>query len=148
MDPEHHVLCRGQLRLDQIIRWSHAWHFAIPSNLSTLGWNTEWVLGSSCLWPSRILQLISDRMLWVSVDVYHCLTGYDHFSSCTDCDNTISPTGKNATASDCNMPCEGNKNEICGASNRLSLFWDGKLPPPPPVIPQKIGNWTSLGCYR
>lgn len=63
------------------------------------------------------------------------------------CDNNILNGGAKVAATDCNMPCSGSSRELCGAGNRLNVFWSGKTPPPPPSIPAKVGNWTSLGCY-
>ncbi|KAL0947951.1 hypothetical protein HGRIS_010580 [Hohenbuehelia grisea] len=63
------------------------------------------------------------------------------------CDNFINNGGTNATISECNTPCSGNKLESCGAGGRLNLYWSGKTPPPPPVIAPSVGNWSSLGCY-
>ncbi|KAF5341565.1 hypothetical protein D9757_014740 [Collybiopsis confluens] len=34
------------------------------------------------------------------------------------------------------------------AANRLNVFNSGKTPPAPPTTVPKVGNWTSLGCYR
>lgn len=65
-----------------------------------------------------------------------------------DCDNFLENGAQNVTLSDCNMACAGNLKETCGAGNRLNVFTSGKAPPPPPTIPAKIGNWTSLGCHR
>ncbi|GJE95267.1 copper radical oxidase [Phanerochaete sordida] len=63
------------------------------------------------------------------------------------CGNTFSNGGTNTTASDCNMPCTGDSTEICGAGNRLSVFWSGVPPPPPPETVPSVGQWESLGCY-
>lgn len=38
--------------------------------------------------------------------------------------------------------------EVCGAGNRLNVFWSGVQPPAVPVIVPSVGNWESLGCYR
>ncbi|KAF9466725.1 copper radical oxidase [Collybia nuda] len=62
------------------------------------------------------------------------------------CDNNLHG-GVPATATDCNMPCSGNSLESCGAGGRLSLYWSGVEPPPPPTTAPTIGNWASLGCY-
>ncbi|KAF9265003.1 WSC-domain-containing protein [Marasmius fiardii PR-910] len=62
------------------------------------------------------------------------------------CDNNIH-IGVKVAATDCNMACTGNHNELCGAGNRLNVFWNGKTPPPPPATVPKVGNWVSLGCY-
>ncbi|KAG5352852.1 hypothetical protein C0989_012606 [Termitomyces sp. Mn162] len=46
------------------------------------------------------------------------------------------------------MACSGNPLEQCGAGGRLNLYWSGIPPPPPPSTAAKIGNWSSLGCYK
>ena len=46
------------------------------------------------------------------------------------------------------QPCTGNASEICGGPDRLSFFWNGKMPPPPPVTLPNFGLWESLGCYK
>ncbi|KNZ82368.1 WSC domain-containing protein 2, partial [Termitomyces sp. J132] len=63
------------------------------------------------------------------------------------CDNQLH-FGIPAPATDCNMACSGNPLEQCGAGGRLNLYWSGIPPPPPPSTAPKIGNWSSLGCYK
>ncbi|KAK1231928.1 hypothetical protein PQX77_004947 [Marasmius sp. AFHP31] len=63
------------------------------------------------------------------------------------CDNNIKTGGSKVAATDCNMACTGNNNELCGAGNRLNVFWSGKTPPPSPSTVPKVGNWVSSGCY-
>ena len=68
-----------------------------------------------------------------------------------DCGDTISDGGTKASLSDCNFPCPGNATEVCGAGNRLNLYWSGAtppVPPAPPVIAQSYGLWVSAGCYK
>ncbi|KAI0791235.1 copper radical oxidase [Abortiporus biennis] len=69
------------------------------------------------------------------------------FSQECYCGNNISNGGSNATSTDCNAACTGNKNEICGGASRLSLYWSGQQPPPPPQTVPSVGLWESLGCY-
>ncbi|KAI0364868.1 galactose oxidase [Pilatotrama ljubarskyi] len=64
------------------------------------------------------------------------------------CGNEIANGGTNATESDCNFPCTGDASEICGAGNRLSVYWDGVAPPPPPITVPSVGQWESLGCFN
>ncbi|PIL32445.1 hypothetical protein GSI_05147 [Ganoderma sinense ZZ0214-1] len=64
------------------------------------------------------------------------------------CGNEIANGGTNATLSDCNSPCTGDASEICGAGNRLSVYWNGVQPPPPPTVVPSVGLWESLGCYN
>lgn len=63
------------------------------------------------------------------------------------CGNNFSNGGSSTSAADCNMPCSGNSSETCGAGNRLSVFWSGVAPPPPPETVPSVGLWQSLGCY-
>jgi len=50
------------------------------------------------------------------------IAGLEYSSQCF-CDNVIQNRGELAIAqTDCNMPCSGNSEQICGAGNRLSLF--------------------------
>ncbi|KAG7087310.1 hypothetical protein E1B28_013287 [Marasmius oreades] len=71
--------------------------------------------------------------------------GVEYSAECY-CDNNIH-FGVKVAATDCNMACSGNANEVCGAGNRLNVFWSGKTPPAPPTTVPKVGNWSSLGCY-
>ena len=71
----------------------------------------------------------------------------DHTVWEQDCGNAISD-GTIATESDCCVPCSGNVNENCGASNRLNMYQNSAASPPVPVIAQNYGPWASLGCYR
>ncbi|TFK51378.1 copper radical oxidase [Heliocybe sulcata] len=64
------------------------------------------------------------------------------------CGNSIQNENTKATASDCDLACSGNSSEICGAGNRLSVYWSGEQPPPPPEIVPSVGLWESLGCYN
>ncbi|KAI0808290.1 hypothetical protein C8Q74DRAFT_1189458 [Fomes fomentarius] len=64
------------------------------------------------------------------------------------CGNAIENGGTNATLADCNLPCAGDATEFCGAGNRLSVYWNGVQPPPPPVTVPSVGDWQSLGCFN
>lgn len=70
------------------------------------------------------------------------------FSQECYCGDFFANGGTNTTASDCNMPCSGDSAEICGAGNRLSVYWSGVTPPPPPSTVPSVGQWVSLGCYK
>ncbi|KAI0820881.1 hypothetical protein BC628DRAFT_1412846 [Trametes gibbosa] len=63
------------------------------------------------------------------------------------CGDEIANGGTNATESDCNFACTGDASEICGAGNRLSVYWNGVAPPPPPETVPSVGLWNSLGCF-
>ena len=72
--------------------------------------------------------------------------GLEYYQECY-CGNYILNGGAETTASDCSFPCTGNSAEICGAGNRLSMYWSGQSPPPAPEIVPSVGLWESLGCY-
>lgn len=38
------------------------------------------------------------------------------------CGNTIANSGKPAKDDDCNMPCNGNKTELCGGTNHFNMY--------------------------
>jgi hypothetical protein len=43
------------------------------------------------------------------------------------------------------MACAGNATEICGAGDRLSLYWSGVFVPPPSNAPT-VGNYSYDSC--
>jgi len=45
----------------------------------------------------------------------------------------------------CKMPCTGNSSEICGGSNRLSVYNSTTYIPPTTV--KQVGSYVSKGCY-
>ncbi|KAJ8496398.1 hypothetical protein ONZ51_g1161 [Trametes cubensis] len=73
--------------------------------------------------------------------------GLEYAQECW-CGDEIANGGTNATESDCNFACTGDASEICGAGNRLSVYWNGVLPPPPPITVPSVGDWVSLGCFN
>jgi hypothetical protein len=60
-----------------------------------------------------------------------------------DCGNTL-PDLAAASDTDCTYTCSGNTTEICGGSDRLSVYWSGT---DGPSIIQTAGNWSIMGCY-
>lgn len=72
--------------------------------------------------------------------------GLEYYQECY-CGNYILNGGAETTASDCSFPCTGDSAEVCGAGNRLSMYWSGQSPPPAPEIVPSVGLWESLGCY-
>ena len=56
-----------------------------------------------------------------------------------------------AAESDCNMPCDGDAKEMCGAGMRLSVYGPvGTTPTDPPAEsgnPTTVGDFTYEGCY-
>jgi len=65
----------------------------------------------------------------------------------TDCGSSIGSTGAAAASSDCSMTCSGNSTEICGGPNRVSIFWNGKNPPPGPSTDPGTLGYEFYGCY-
>lgn len=72
--------------------------------------------------------------------------GLEWYQECY-CGNFIVNGGAETTASDCSFPCTGDASEVCGAGNRLSMYYSGRPPPPAPEIVPSVGLWESLGCY-
>ena len=82
-----------------------------------------------------------------------------------DCANTIGSSGKATTASDCNMACNGDASESCGAggkrdsarlsttctdckhTDRINIYSQTVAAPSGPVTVPSVGLWKSLGCY-
>ena len=50
------------------------------------------------------------------------------------CGYSLGPSGTKASELDCNMPCSGNGDELCGAGGRLNVFSNGDAAPT--VLPQ------------
>ncbi|KAK3679133.1 hypothetical protein LTR78_000693 [Recurvomyces mirabilis] len=79
----------------------------------------------------------------------YSIAGVEYASECY-CDNYVSSSATNASITDCNMPCNGNGSEFCGAANRLDLYTAGNTnatPKPVTVTPPPPGGWFSIGCY-
>ena len=72
--------------------------------------------------------------------------GLEWYQECY-CGNLIINGGAVTTSSDCSYPCTGDASEVCGAANRLSMYYSGQALPPAPVIVPSVGLWKSLGCY-
>ncbi|GFZ47912.1 hypothetical protein JCM24511_05659 [Saitozyma sp. JCM 24511] len=62
------------------------------------------------------------------------------------CDNAIENGALNI-GNGCDMTCQGNTNEYCGGSNRLSLYGFNTSAPATSPPPSGL-SWTSLGCYN
>lgn len=71
--------------------------------------------------------------------------GTEYAAECY-CDNQLSAAQE--PDSDCNMPCNGNTTETCGAGNRLTVFlYNSSTPLGPPTNPGPNG-YGSIGCYN
>ncbi|KZT03065.1 copper radical oxidase [Laetiporus sulphureus 93-53] len=82
-----------------------------------------------------------------SLSTTYVYAGVEYAQECY-CGNDIENGGTHSNASECNSACSGDANEICGAGNRLNLYWSGVAPPPPPTTVPSVGLWDSLGCYN
>jgi hypothetical protein len=45
------------------------------------------------------------------------------------------------------MACSGNTTEVCGGSNRISIYGSGGTPLPGPFTNPGPPGWSSVGCY-
>lgn len=80
----------------------------------------------------------------------YTLAGLEYAQECW-CDKYVSSAASKAAITDCNMACNGNASEFCGAGNRLDLYASGSTTPsvrsssnspaPPP-------GWQPIGCYN
>jgi hypothetical protein len=52
--------------------------------------------------------------------------------------------GPKADESECNLPCSGNKDQICGGDNILSVWED---PTFPPISEATVDEFNALGCW-
>jgi Glyoxal oxidase N-terminus/WSC domain len=72
--------------------------------------------------------------------------GTEYASECF-CGNQLATQSTLATASDCNMACTGANTTQCGGPNRLTVFWNGRVPSSGPAEVSAMNGWSSLGCY-
>lgn len=72
--------------------------------------------------------------------------GVEYSDECY-CANSIGSSGTLKTDG-CTMSCSGDRNAICGGSNRLTVYKyiGGELPGPASVL-ETYGDWNSAGCY-
>lgn len=66
--------------------------------------------------------------------------GLEYYGICF-CGGTVN--GPQVADSECTFPCNGNKNEICGGNNLLSVWQD----PTFPTEDVEIGDYKPMGCY-
>lgn len=74
----------------------------------------------------------------------YTIAGAEYASQCF-CDDVVSSTMAKAAESDCNMPCSGDAQEICGGSDRLSIYNSTALVPA--TIQQDVDSWLYDGCW-
>jgi hypothetical protein len=76
------------------------------------------------------------------------VAGLEYAEECY-CGNALNNAASKTKESDCNMPCKGDDDQLCGAGNRLSLYSDGDFPIWPIPVPKKDdlpGDWEYKGC--
>ena len=139
---------------------------SLPANWSSIGC---YLYGSPISWrashlPSACRDNVQGRALTAAaytrttdMTVENCIdycdsrdynyAGLEWYQECY-CGDFIVNGGAVTTASDCSFPCTGDSAEVCGAGNRLSMYYSGRQPPPAPEIVPSVGQWHSLGCYR
>ncbi|KAH8882854.1 WSC-domain-containing protein [Thozetella sp. PMI_491] len=69
--------------------------------------------------------------------------GVEYSQECY-CDKTIQAPSA-LGQKNCDMPCKGNSQELCGGSARVSIFNNTNWVAPKP--PTKIGNWNYVSCF-
>ncbi|KAL0938080.1 copper radical oxidase [Colletotrichum truncatum] len=72
--------------------------------------------------------------------------GLEFASECW-CDYSLGSIATKKDDSECSYTCTGNKNQVCGGYDRLSVFQTTVTSTAPSVNPGPTG-WTSLGCYN
>ena len=80
----------------------------------------------------------------------YTLAGLEYASECW-CDSYVSSSATNTSLTDCNMVCNGNSSEFCGAGNRLDMYASSTTAPSVKVkssTPAPLTGWFSLGCYN
>jgi len=135
------------------LRHSHLRHLrlnqrALPTGWSSLGCYLDNVGGrtlTSASYTDPVNMTVENCVNFCNGQNY-IYAGVEYAQECY-CGNSISNGGAPASSTDCSTRCTGNANELCGAGNRLDLYWSGAAPPPPPSIEPSSGSWVSLGCY-
>jgi hypothetical protein len=64
-----------------------------------------------------------------------------------DCGNALGSGATAAPDTDCSMTCSGNSTELCGGSNRISVYGNGGTPLPGPFTNPGPHGWASVGCF-
>ncbi|KAF5007753.1 hypothetical protein FDECE_5925 [Fusarium decemcellulare] len=76
------------------------------------------------------------------------IAGLEYSEECY-CGNALNNAASKTTESDCNMACAGDKSQMCGAGNRLSLYSNGDFviyPVPVAKEDDLPGDWEYKGC--
>lgn len=67
--------------------------------------------------------------------------GLEYYGVCF-CGNSVD--GGQLADSQCTFPCNGNKSEVCGGDNKLSVYQDTTFLP---IDDTTTGDYANLGCY-
>src|SRR6266516_1182264 len=70
--------------------------------------------------------LTVENCVQACVGLSYTVAGMEFSKQCF-CGNYTVNNATLAAATDCNMPCSGNSNEMCGAGNRMSIYSYGNL---------------------
>ncbi|KAJ9121863.1 hypothetical protein QFC22_002486 [Naganishia vaughanmartiniae] len=76
----------------------------------------------------------------------YLIAGMEYGSQCF-CGNGLSASTQMTSQAGCTQACPGNQTQVCGNSNRLSVYSNG--PPPQlaiPGTPEVIGNYNAYQC--
>lgn len=79
----------------------------------------------------------------------HGVAGMEYSIQCFCGDYIVNGGALASSDSECNMPCSGNSNEICGAGNRMSIYANGTLQiyqPPATQTTGLPGQWQYQRC--
>ncbi|KAF9477667.1 WSC-domain-containing protein [Pholiota conissans] len=71
-----------------------------------------------------------------------------HLEMHLDCDNIIEAPGVPISEDDCNMPCTGSSDDICGGSSAISVFSSTSPAPPVATIKTTVGSFQYKGCFE
>jgi hypothetical protein len=79
----------------------------------------------------------------------YTIAGAEYSRQCF-CGNEIVNGGKEAASeSECNTPCAGNPDQICGGGGRMSILSLGEPVVRAPAAPiETVGDWAYQGCYQ
>jgi hypothetical protein len=125
---------------------------------TTTGLPSGWKYGG-CYNEGQNGRAITNQQNLASNTIENCVTsciaaGYTvaglEFSSQCFCDTSLHNGATPASDSQCNMACQGNSQETCGAGNILSVYHTGNLTvyqSPTTQTTNLPGSWTYQGCY-
>ncbi|GAC95998.1 hypothetical protein PHSY_003576 [Pseudozyma hubeiensis SY62] len=75
----------------------------------------------------------------------YSIAGLEYYGECW-CGNALAGGSSIQPDTDCNLPCNADSSQICGGSNRLSVYSDAAQVAMVSQ-PAQVGSWNSLGCY-